>query len=335
MFTGKSGDLSRPTLDDLTTSVRKEVLIEDDGDEEEITKPKGKVIKFGWFDGVFMRCLLNIWGVMLFLRLTWVIGQAGLIEGILLISLANVVTIITALSMSAVSTNGRISAGGIYYMISRSLGPEFGGAIGLMFTLANAIAVAMYVIGFCEALLDMLVQYVPSFNGVVDALNRVNDVRLIGCITLVLILVLAIVGMDWVTRVQTALFVLLLAAQVSFMVGTFLPPSDLQISRGFVGYNGTVFEENLYNSYTKEPGNTQSFFTVFAVFFPAVTGIVAGANLSGDLKDPSVAIPKGTLLAIGTTYVSYIIYAVMIAGCSIRYASGIEGEAFFWHRHVQ
>lgn len=80
---------------------------------------EGKVIKFGWFDGVYMRCLLNIWGVMLFLRLSWVMGQAGLIQGLAIITLSNIVTLITTISMSAVSTNGQIKAGGIYYMISR------------------------------------------------------------------------------------------------------------------------------------------------------------------------------------------------------------------------
>lgn len=130
---------------------------------------QGKVIKFGWLDGVFMRCLLNIWGVMLFLRLSWVIGQAGIGkkittleskksyflnsgEGIAIICLGNIVTLVTTISMSAVCTNGQIKGGGVYYMISRSLGPQFGGAIGLMFTLANSIAVAMYIVGFCESL---------------------------------------------------------------------------------------------------------------------------------------------------------------------------------------
>merc|ERR1719350_1417458 len=116
-----------------------------------------------------MRCLLNIWGVMLFLRLTWVVGQGGIIQGLLVILVCNVVTSITAISMSAVSTNGQIKGGGIYYMISRSLGPEFGGAIGIMFTIANSIAVAMYIIGFAEALLDMLREYVAGWQGIVPA----------------------------------------------------------------------------------------------------------------------------------------------------------------------
>ena len=79
-------------------------------------------LKLGWFKGVYVKCLLNIWGVMLFLRLSWVVGQAGAIEALSIITLANLVTLITAISMSAVSTNGKIKGGGIYYMLSRSLG---------------------------------------------------------------------------------------------------------------------------------------------------------------------------------------------------------------------
>ncbi len=217
-----------------------------------------------------------------------------------------------------------------------------------MFTLANSIAVSMYLIGFCEALMDMLQQTLPDFDSIVGM--RVNDIRLIGSVSLVLILGLAIVGMDWVTRVQMGLLFLLLIAQVfwnkdffvqqrkieifflqvDFIIGSFLPPSDEDRAKGFVGYNGTVLSENLWSDYTPDAnGKENDFFTVFAVFFPAVTGIVAGANLSGDLKDPGVAIPKGTLLAIATTYVSYMIYAVMVASSTLRHASGVVEEVHF------
>ena len=127
-------------------------------------------------------------------------------------------------------------------------GPEFGGAIGVMFTLANSIAVAVYLIGFCDSLLDMLEQYLTGYNGIVAIPSeRVNDVRLIGSISLVLILGLAIVGMDWVTRVQIGLLFLLLCSQVDFIIGSFLPTNDEEEAKGFVGYNYTVLQENLWS----------------------------------------------------------------------------------------
>ena len=122
-------------------------------------------------------------------------------------------------------------------------------------------------------------------------------------------------------RVQMLLLVLLLASQVDFVVGTFLPPSEVQRAKGFAGYDLAILEENLTPSYSNDGGTQQSFFTVFAVFFPAVTGIVAGANLSGDLRSPGTAIPRGTLLAIATTYVSYVAYAVLIACTTHRHVS--------------
>ena len=288
-------------------------------------KAKGP-LKFGWITGVYIPCLLNIWGVMLFLRLSWVIGQTGLVEGILLILVSNCVTTITTFSMSAVSTNGQIKGGGIYYMISRSLGPEFGGAVGLMFTLASSIAVAMYVIGFCESLLDMVHQYLPDFNGILGG-TRLNDVRLMGSATLVLILVVAVIGMALVNKIQIGLLFLLIVSQLDFMVGSAIPPSNIEQAKGFVGYSFDTLSGNLWSDYqTDENGKKYDFFSVFAVFFPAVTGIAAGANMSGDLKDPGTAIPKGTLLAIGTTLLSYIVYGAVIASASVRKASGIPEE---------
>ncbi|KAF4526779.1 hypothetical protein B566_EDAN012319 [Ephemera danica] len=318
----------RPTLDELHEGqFREKIKVE----KEEVVASKGrkgKVIKFGWLEGVFvsmtmdlgqMRCLLNIWGVMLFLRLSWVVGQAGIVEGLLIITLANVVTLVTAISMSAVSTNGQISAGGIYYMISRSLGPEFGGAIGLMFTLANSIAVSMYIVGFCESLQDL----VASFGGAVMIDGGLNDIRVVGIITLIGILVLAIIGMDWVTRFQMGLMFVLLFSQVDFIIGSFWGPlDDEERAKGFIGYDSKTFWTNMDADYRNYEGVDHDFFSVFAVFFPAVTGIVAGANLSGDLKDPGSAIPLGTLLAIAVTFVSYFGYAVMLGGCVLRDASG-------------
>ena len=115
-------------------------------------------------------------------------------------------------------------------MISRSLGPGFGGAIGLMFTVANSIGVSMYIVGFCESFRDMMFQYVDGFDGFIG--GQYSDIRLIGSVTLVVLLAVTLVGMEWITRLQKLLLVLLIAAQVDFMVGTFLPPTtglDMEI----------------------------------------------------------------------------------------------------------
>lgn len=189
--------------------------------------------KFGWIKGVLVRCLLNIWGVMLFLRLSWVVGQAGIAQGVLIICVATAVTIITAVSMSAISTNGVIKGGGTYYMISRSLGPEFGGSIGLIFSLANAVACAMYVVGFCESMLDLL----KSFSlQIID--GGVHDVRIIGCVTLIVLLGVVVIGLEWEAKAQIVLLFILVFAIFDFIFGSFVgPKSDVEISQGFLGYN--------------------------------------------------------------------------------------------------
>lgn len=135
---------------------------------------------------------------MLFLRLSWVVGEAGIGQAILIILLATVVTSITTLSMSAISTNGQIKGGGTYYMISRSLGPEFGGAIGIIFALANAMGIALHTVGFCEALSDMLEDYW----GVQIVDGGLNDIRIIGSITLVVLGMIVSIGMEWEAKVS-------------------------------------------------------------------------------------------------------------------------------------
>ena len=110
--------------------------------------------KFGTWDGVFVSCLLNIFGVIMFLRLGWVVGQAGIVQAIAIILLAGVVTTLTTMSMAAIATNGTVKGGGAYFMISRALGPEVGGTIGILFFLGLCVAISMYVIGFCETLVQ-------------------------------------------------------------------------------------------------------------------------------------------------------------------------------------
>ncbi|KAK6178797.1 hypothetical protein SNE40_011302 [Patella caerulea] len=281
--------------------------------EEGKTTPPADVAKMGWIQGVLIRCVLNIFGVMLFLRLTWITGQAGIGFASLIILLSSFVTAITTMSMSAICTNGEVKGGGAYYMISRSLGPEFGGAIGVVFSLANAVAAAMYVVGFAETVRDLLWE-----NGIVLTGNQLHDVRIIGCILSVFILAVVLIGLDFEAKAQLVLLVILLAAIVNYFVGTVLPPTQDQKLKGFVGYSDELFKKNFQPDFREN----NNFFSVFAIFFPAATGILAGANISGDLKNASKAIPKGTFLAIVLTSAIYLGMVWCIGSTMLRDAVG-------------
>ncbi|XP_063066604.1 solute carrier family 12 member 2 [Engraulis encrasicolus] len=312
--------LIRPTLSELHDELDKEPFEDGFANGEELTPvdesaakdaqdAKGSV-KFGWIKGVLVRCMLNIWGVMLFIRMTWIVGQAGIVYSCVIVLMATVVTTITGFSTSAIATNGFVRGGGAYYLISRSLGPEFGGSIGLIFAFANAVAVAMYVVGFAETVVELL----QSYDAVM--LDSVNDVRIIGVITVIILLGISVAGMEWEAKAQIFLLFILCSAIVNYFIGSFIMVESKK-PYGFFGYEGTLLWENMGPDFRGE-----SFFSVFSIFFPAATGILAGANISGDLADPQLAIPRGTLLAILITGIVYLGVAVSTGACISRDAPG-------------
>ncbi|KAG7481459.1 hypothetical protein MATL_G00066950 [Megalops atlanticus] len=317
--------LIRPSLSELHDELDKEPF--DDGlanGEEltpaeeaaviEVTKESKGAVKFGWIKGVLVRCMLNIWGVMLFIRMTWIVGQAGIALTCVIILMAMVVTTITGLSTSAIATNGFVRGGGAYYLISRSLGPEFGGSIGLIFAFANAVAVSMYVVGFAETVVELL--------STIDAhmTDELNDIRIVGTLTVILLLGISVAGMEWEAKAQIVLLVILIAAICNYYIGSFIPMESKE-SRGFFGYRAEIMMENMVPDFRGE-----TFFSVFAIFFPAATGILAGANISGDLTDPQSAIPKGTLLAILVTGLVYVGVAISAGACLVRDATGNNND---------
>ncbi|XP_054160523.1 solute carrier family 12 member 1-like [Oppia nitens] len=314
--------MTRPTLDELH-GVQTTIHPDPNNKAKLGDKLNGDIsvetaVKFGWIKGVLVRCLLNIWGVMLFMRLAWVGAQAGIGLGSVVIILATIVTTVTSISMSAICTNGEVKGGGTYYMISRSLGPEFGGAIGIIFSIANAVAVAMYSVGFAEAMRDLLMD-----NGLALINGGMNDIRIISSLATIAMLGIALVGTEWEAKAQIILLFVLLVAMGDFFIGSLIPPSVEKQSKGFVGWSGQVLVDNFMPRF-----EGQSFFTVFSVFFPAATGILAGANISGDLKDPQTSIPKGTLLAIGITTFSYLLFLFICGGVVTRDANGLTELLF-------
>lgn len=249
------------------------------------------------FGGVFTPCTLTILGVIMFLRFGYVVGQSGIVYALIIIAVANLITLLTTLSLSAIATNTEVKGGGAYFLISRSLGVEFGGAIGLVFFLAQAISVAMYVIGFSEAFRASTSVEIPRI-----VIATICNVVVFACVY---------IGARWTIRLQYFILAILMASLVSFYCGA-IPAFDM-----------SQFRENMSSSF-----NGESFFTMFALFFPAVTGIMAGANMSGDLKDPARSIPSGTLLSIAFTGMIYVSLAILMGGARTANAlSNLDGES--------
>uniref|UniRef100_A0A4W5R793 Solute carrier family 12 member 3 n=1 Tax=Hucho hucho TaxID=62062 RepID=A0A4W5R793_9TELE len=288
-----------------------------DSSEDDVEEPQSEPTRFGWVKGVMIRCMLNIWGVILYLRLPWITAQAGIGLTWVIILLSSCITGITGLSTSAIATNGKVKGGGTYFLISRSLGPELGGSIGLIFAFANAVAVAMHTVGFAETVQALMQE---SGASIVDP---INDIRIIGVITVTCLLAISLAGMEWEAKAQVLFFFVILVSFANYIVGTIIPATPQKQAKGFFSYQADIFAENFVPSWRGPEGN---FFGMFSIFFPSATGILAGANISGDLKDPTVAIPRGTLMAIFWTTLSYLIIAATIGACVVRDASGIMND---------
>ncbi len=236
---------------------------------------------FGTFKGVFTPSILTILGVIMYLRFGWVLGSVGLTGTLLIVTIATSITFLTALSLSALATNMKVGGGGAYYIISRSLGLEAGAAIGLPLFFAQALGIAFYVSGFTEALMGNLSQYLPAF----------LTAKVIAVATLTLLTALAYFSANLAMKAQFVIFAVIVASLASFFMG---------------GSTAEVIGE------TTIPKGI-GFWVVFAVFFPAVTGIEAGIAMSGDLKKPSRSLPLGTLGAVIIGYVIYMALPVFLS----------------------
>ncbi len=232
----------------------------------------------GTFGGVFTPSILTILGVIMYLRFGWVVGNVGLAGTLVIVTLATSITFLTALSIAAIATDQRVRTGGAYYMISRSLGIETGGAVGIPLYIAQGLSVALYTIGFAES----VVRAFPAL-----------DEKAVGLVTTVLVTVLALVSAKTAIRAQYFIMAAIALSLLSLLFGG--PVEAAEVATAPV------------------PVERESFWVVFAVFFPAVTGIMAGVNLSGDLEDPNRSIPRGTFAAVGVGYVIYMVLPILLA----------------------
>ncbi|XP_073461277.1 solute carrier family 12 member 4 [Aquarana catesbeiana] len=379
-------------------------------EHEEAENPEESCRKFykspsmGTLMGVYLPCLQNIFGVILFLRLTWIVGIAGVLQTLVIILVCCCCTLLTAISMSAIATNGVVPAGGSYFMISRSLGPEFGGAVGLCFYLGTTFAGAMYILGAIEILLVYIAPSAAIFHSLNEhgeSSDKMNNMRVYGTIFLILMALVVFVGVKYVNKFASLFLACVILSILSIYVGSiksvFDPPwfpicvlGNRTLSRdrfdicakttiidnvtvatklselfcgssnftsstcdeyflqnevseipGIPGAASGVLKDNLWSNYLDKGAIieksskhsidvlgsksnlhlyvladiTTTFTVLVGIFFPSVTGIMAGSNRSGDLRDAQKSIPVGTILAIVTTSIVYLSTVILFGAC--------------------
>ncbi|TVR22328.1 MAG: Na-K-Cl cotransporter [Anaerolineaceae bacterium] len=234
------------------------------------------------FGGVFVPTMLTILGVI-YLRVGWTVGNAGLGGGLFIIMLATLITLFTTLSISSIATNIRVGAGGAFSIISQSLGVEMGGSIVTPLYVALSISIAFYVFAFTEGWMKIF----PEHPEVVVVL---------ACFTLMF--AVAYVSANFATRIQYLIGAVVLVSLFSVFLGTF----------AIADTPGLTETPVLIGDFP-----SGDFWHIFAVFFPSVTGILVGVNMSGALKDPRRDIPRGTLLAVLVGLVLYVGLAIWLS----------------------
>ncbi|XP_068092571.1 solute carrier family 12 member 7 isoform X2 [Hyperolius riggenbachi] len=368
---------------------------------EDHKRKETKETRMGTFIGVYLPCLQNILGVILFLRLTWIVGTAGVLECFCIVLMCCSCTMLTAISMSAIATNGVVPAGGSYYMISRALGPEFGGAVGLCFYLGTSFAGAMYILGTIEILLTYISPNAAIFPIEQDNPQAMfNNMRIYGTCIIAIMAIVVFVGVKYVNKLALVFLACVILSIMAIYAGViksaFDPPdfplcflgnrvlaarnvnvctknltndtinellrakfcapgnlsqtcdsyflsNDITEIQGIPGVASGVILENLWSAYSPKgsvveknqssssvaTGESQktygqnyvlsdimTYFTMLVgIYFPSVTGIMAGSNRSGDLKDAQKSIPTGTILAIATTSFIYLSCVVLFGAC--------------------
>ncbi|XP_041983839.1 solute carrier family 12 member 9 isoform X2 [Aricia agestis] len=290
------------------------------------------VKKVGTFAGVFCPVVLSMFSALVFIRMGYLIGNAGILVTLAQFGIAYLIVGFTVTSICAISTNGAVEGGGVYFMISRTLGPEFGGAIGTLFFFANVVSSALCISACTEALTENF-----GINGYLVAegtglrggywyqfLYR-STLNAVG-------LGVSLAGASLFARTSLATWVTMVVCLASALISFFVTkpmiidrPSSNSISNitnfTYTGLSMETFKENLYQDYGRDyntpNGDMVDFASVFGVLFTGVTGVMAGANMSGELKNPSRSIPAGTLAALLFTAVAYVALTLLTgATCS-------------------
>ncbi|KXJ70879.1 hypothetical protein RP20_CCG022232 [Aedes albopictus] len=283
----------------------------------------------GTFAGVFCPVALSMFSALVFIRVGFIVGNAGLYVTLLQFVIAYVILLFTVSSVCAISTNGAVEGGGVYFMISRTLGPEFGGSIGTLFFLANIVGCGLAISGCAEGLIQ---NFGPTDGGDVGSIPDGRWWRFLYCSSInTVMLLVVLIGAEMFAKTSMMILgvvvVCLLSTYVSFLsmgpMEVAIPVENDLVQNAtnkalgsYTGLNMSTLAANLYSHYGQDytsSGNAVNFAVVFGVLFSGVTGIMAGANMSGELKNPSRSIPSGTLSAVLFTFLCYIALSVLMA----------------------
>nr|XP_033485350.1 solute carrier family 12 member 5b isoform X1 [Epinephelus lanceolatus] len=407
----------------LPTGSKEHEEAENNEEGARLSKKPVKAPQLGTLMGVYLPCIQNIFGVILFLRMTWMVGIGGVFGSFIIVFMCCSTTMLTAISMSAIATNGVVPAGGSYYMISRSLGPEFGGAVGICFYLGTTFAGAMYILGCIEILLIYIVPQAAIFKiegleGPEAEAALLNNMRVYGTLVLSFMALVVFVGVKYVNKlalVFLACVILSIVAVYAGVIKTAIEPPVFPVCllgnrtlfsrsydvcakvieidnetvttklwrsfcdsdnlnatcdeyftnnnvteiQGIPGVTSGILAENLFGNYLEKGmflekrgiasdtdpdtptsnsnryvlADITSFFTLLVgIYFPSVTGIMAGSNRSGDLRDAQKSIPIGTIAAITTTSTVYMSCVVLFGACiegvvlRDKFGEGVNGN---------
>lgn len=288
----------------------------------------------GTFAGVFCPVVLSMFSALVFIRMGYLVGNAGLLVTLGQFALAYLIVAFTVTSICAISTNGAVEGGGVYFMISRTLGPEFGGAVGTLFFFANVVSSALCISACTEALVENFGPkgyLVAAGAGIPDGwwwrfLYRSSLNALGLCVSLA--------GAALFARTSLAIWVTMVVCLASAFISFFVTSPALidkpesnhlvvnETSFWYTGLSSATLRDNLYprygRDYTTPQGQDVDFASVFGVLFTGVTGVMAGANMSGELKSPSRSIPMGTLAALCFTALAYAALSVLTAATCSR-----------------
>ncbi|KAJ2305908.1 hypothetical protein IWW55_001702, partial [Coemansia sp. RSA 2706] len=280
----------------------------------------GGVRKLGTWDGVFMPVMLSIWGILVYVRMGYFLSQVGVAGTVASFVCGYLTTTMTTLSISAISTNGTVKGGGPYYMLSRSLGPEFGGSIGLMFYAGTLLSAVLNTVAFVEPLLSNFGQAQGDVSHLFP--EGTNWHILYSSILFTLCTVVCLTGAQVFARASTVLstFIIASTGMILLSFAARQPFVDVEKSVYYTSWSMDTFRENLWPDLRPiaEGRPSETIGSVLGVLFPACIGIMAGASMSASLRKPSKSIPKGTLWAVLLTFVLYMAIVLCLGATTRR-----------------